>query len=102
MGADKNETWKLIRTMNNSSGGERLEETRLQRIFERSWSVLEEKLNNLPEANFNAEAKRDNEAMTEEILELVREIARRQRNIPTQTTQNLPSSTTEMLHLLRD
>ena len=85
MDANEKETWKLIRTMNNSSGGEQLEEMRLQRIFERSWSILEESLSSLPEIKQNVEPRRDNEAMTEEILELVREIARKQRGVSTES-----------------
>ena len=81
MEANKEETWKLVRTINKSlDRSERLEESRLKRVFERSWSTLDNALGNLSKVKQGIEPKRDVEEMTEEILELVRDISRQQKN----------------------
>ena len=86
MNANEKETWKLVQTMNRGTNEiERLEESRLKRIFERSWSILEKNLSSLPEITQSAEPKREAEAMTEEILELVREIARKQKSVSSES-----------------
>lgn len=88
--ANKEETWKLIQTINKGlDEGKRLEDVRLQRSFERTWSTLDSALNKLPEVGQVIEPKRDIEEMTEEILELVREISRQQKTkTPSKATES--------------
>jgi len=73
--ATKSETRKLVRTINTSIGDEPVIETNLDTIFERMWPDLEESIRRMPDPSQVVEARRTNDEMLAEILELSRAAA---------------------------
>lgn len=73
--ADRVGTLALIRTLNEALGDAARPRENLERAFDRFWPDLAHTLSNLPKAK--SPARRPADAMTADILELVRDIARR-------------------------
>jgi hypothetical protein len=70
--ARKDDVRKLISTINNTLGDEKLPESELSEIFEVWWPKLEERLANIGELTTSAAPIRADRELLEEILEIVR------------------------------
>ena len=70
--ADKQDTQKLVRTINRAVSADPVREDNLDRLFERMWPDLEHKLTTIPKSEQVAVAKRSPEDMVTEILEIAR------------------------------
>lgn len=68
----KEDTRKLVRTINRSVSDDPLSEEVLRDIFEAMWPALEKTLHNLPHAEAIKPVRRSTEDMLAEILELLR------------------------------
>jgi hypothetical protein len=68
----KTDTQRLIRTINRAVSGEPVPEQNLDRLFEKMWSDLEEKITTMPQSGSSASATRPLEEIMTEILELAR------------------------------
>jgi tetratricopeptide (TPR) repeat protein len=80
--AIESDTWELIQTINGELNNGELKERalpddRLRRAFDRCWPDLERALLALPEATVTNPVRRTSDEMLAEVLELVRELARR-------------------------
>ncbi len=73
--ANKDETRKLIRTINSSISDDPVSDPNLNTIFEKMWPELEKTIQNLPSPGELIEAKRSLDEMLAEILELSRATA---------------------------
>ena len=73
--ANHAETWEMVVTINRALKDQKLDETRLRRVYEKFWPDLEGKLDTLPGENA-ATVPRKLEEMVEEILTVVRNMAR--------------------------
>jgi hypothetical protein len=73
--ANKTETWELVRTLNRRLESPLLE-NQIERTFEKWWPDLEKSLEDIPQAGTEKKGKRSTDDMLEEILELVRQMAR--------------------------
>jgi hypothetical protein len=71
--ATKNDTQKLIHTINQAIGGAAISEDRLDEAFEIWWPKFEQSLKNIPDIEGKHELKRSEREILEEILELIRE-----------------------------
>lgn len=72
--ANKEDTLKLIQTINHATGDRILPDARVSTIFERFWPDLEAALASIPsEANRATEPSRPQKDMVEEILKIVRD-----------------------------
>lgn len=71
--ANRNDTKKLIETMNNALGDKGLSSDTLNKSFEKWWGELESQLNQLPAVEGGVKNERDERDILEEILALVRE-----------------------------
>jgi hypothetical protein len=73
--ASKEETWKLIRTVNSSISDDPVSDSNLKAIFEKMWPELEKTIENIPSPDQVVEAKRLPDEMLAEILDLSRATA---------------------------
>jgi len=73
--ANKEETRKLIRTINSSVSEDPVSDSNLSTIFERMWPDLERAIENMPSPDQVVETKRSVDEMLAEILELSRTAA---------------------------
>jgi len=74
--AEKEDTRKLIQTINRAQGDEALTEFSVNKAFEVWWPELEQNLSTIPHSTDNPRPKRKESDLLEEILELVRAQAR--------------------------
>lgn len=74
--SDQDGTWALVRTINKASK-DPLEEQVLKKSFDRGWPELKQVLDSLPDAPTSPAPRRSADDMLEEVLDLVRELARR-------------------------
>ena len=79
--ADKEDTRKLVHSINLAVGSAPVPEPDLDEIFDAMWPKLEERIQTMPQAEENVDAKRSPEDMIAEILELSRADANRRKNI---------------------
>lgn len=77
--AEKEETRKLVQSINMAIGGDPVPEPNLNEIFDAMWPKLEEKLRTMPSAEEDVDAKRSPDEMIAEILEISRAEANRRR-----------------------
>jgi hypothetical protein len=73
--ANKDETKKLVRTINVAISDEPVSDANLSTIFEKMWPELENSIQNMPTPGQIIEAKRSPDEMLAEILELARATA---------------------------
>jgi hypothetical protein len=73
---EREDTKRLVRTINTALGDEKLPDEQLSRIFDRCWSDLEKELEKIPATTESPQPKRSVEDMTTEILEIVRGLSR--------------------------
>jgi hypothetical protein len=78
---DKEDTRKLVHSINLAIGSAPVPEPDLDEIFDAMWPKLEEKLQTMPQAEEDVDAKRSPDDMIAEILELSRADANRRKNI---------------------
>lgn len=71
--ATKNDTQKLIHTINQALGDAAISENRLDEAFEIWWPKFEQSLKNIPDIESKHESKRSEREILEEMLELIRE-----------------------------
>jgi hypothetical protein len=76
--ADKEDTRRLVQTINNALGSDALSEKQLDSTFDKWWTELEEMLNEIPPAQTPA-VRRSPDDMLEEVLELLRGLTRAER-----------------------
>jgi hypothetical protein len=69
-------TWKLLRSINASLEGPRVEEPALRELFDAMWPKLEAALKAIPSTVPEAPPKREKDDMVEEILSRVRQLER--------------------------
>jgi len=74
--ANREDTWKLIQTVNAVLPENRLSDKRRDDAFELCWPKLEKDLSDIPLGQVKQKAPRDQRDMIEEILTLVRGLAR--------------------------
>jgi hypothetical protein len=74
--ASKEDTGKLIATLNKAMNEKALTEVKLAQYFDRWWPDLEKILNSIPETTSTNKPARSQEEMIEEMLGIVREQAR--------------------------
>ncbi len=81
---DMDGTFELLKSMNKALGSDALEDATLKRVFDRSWPDLRQAFERLetPEAP-EVQQQRSTEAVTREVLELVRSLTRRLDEVPT-------------------
>ena len=80
--ADRTDTKRLVQAVNRALGTEALPEERIDRIFDRFWPQLDEKIKEiLAGASEYMEPKRPDEDKLDEILKIVREQSRQLSNI---------------------
>jgi hypothetical protein len=77
--AEKEDTRKLIHSINAALGGNQVPEANLNEIFDAMWPKLEEKLSTMPDAEEEVDAMRSADDMIAEILEISRAEANRRR-----------------------
>ncbi len=70
--ANKEDTKKLIRTINKARGDVALSDETIDGAFEKWWPDLEQSLNSLSKSNKTFAVKRDQRELVEELLELAR------------------------------
>lgn len=73
--ATKDDTFRLLRTLNRARDAEQLDDQRIDRVFQRSWPDLERALQAIPPAASAPVPKRSVEEMVEELLSLMRDVA---------------------------
>jgi TIR domain len=74
--AEKEDTRKLVHTINEALGDQQRTEGQVNRVFERSWPTLEAKLQAVPPSTTAAPREREPQDMLKEILERVRGLER--------------------------
>ncbi|MGB2678050.1 MAG: hypothetical protein WAN12_13285 [Candidatus Acidiferrum sp.] len=79
--AEKDDTRKLIQSINMAIGEQPVPESSLDEIFDAMWPKLAEKLRTIPAAEEDVVAKRDMDEMITEILEISRAEANRRRKV---------------------
>lgn len=79
--ATKEDTKKLLHTINRALEGETIPEVNLDKLFDGMWRQIEEKLKAMPSPDELVEAKRPVEEMVAEILEFERAADKRRREI---------------------
>lgn len=99
--ATKEDTRKLIKTINLSVADEPLREEDLDAVFDVMWPSLEATIKSLPALNPTRQVKRSTEDMLAEILELVRAEANRKRSEVEQLTVGLEMARAEAERLMR-
>ena len=75
--ATEKETWELVCTINKALKEESLPEEKLKRTFERWWPDLKKVMEDLPNEKGKKDTQRPTHEMIEEILNIVRGIARK-------------------------
>jgi hypothetical protein len=75
--AVKEDTLKLVQTINRAVDDDPIPEESLDKLFQAMWPALEARLKTLPSAEESVTAKRTPEDMIAEILEIVRENSRK-------------------------
>lgn len=83
--ANKNDTQKLIHTINQALDDAALPKEKLDEAFEIWWPKFEKSLENIPHIESKKEPHRSDREILEEILELVREQTRVKKIIPRNT-----------------
>lgn len=78
--ANKNDTQKLLHTINQALEGEAIPKEKLDEAFEVWWPKFEQNLENIPDIETIKEPKRSDREILEEILELVRTQTRGKKN----------------------
>jgi hypothetical protein len=83
--ADQEDTRKLLRTLNRALGDQALEADRLEKIFDRWWPDLEDRLKAVPSLPREASTQpgRSDRELLEEVLEYARDQERRFQDIET-------------------
>ena len=81
--ATKDDTFNLIKSINNVLGADALNERILKDTFDRFWPDLHSKLEDLPSSEVEEEPKRGDSDILSEILELVRSLTRSDDKKPT-------------------
>lgn len=79
--ANKDDTRKLIHTINRAVSEDPVPQPPLDRLFDQVWSELEGKLNKMPAPEEFIEAKRPTDEMVAEILELTRGAANERKKV---------------------
>jgi RNA polymerase sigma factor (sigma-70 family) len=79
--ANEQGTREIVGTINRALGENKLPDLQVEKTFEKWWPDLENELNQLPEPNRHQPPKRPTSDIVEEILELVRQLARSSSNI---------------------
>jgi hypothetical protein len=69
---DKEDTRRLVRTINGAVGADPVPQQNLDRIFERMWPDLEQKLRSMPISDAVIATKRSLEDVVAEVLEIAR------------------------------
>lgn len=77
--AEENDTKKLIHTINRALDSNNLPESRVDAAFNKWWSDLESKLNDLPEIEADIIPRRSERDMIQEVLTIARTFQRRER-----------------------
>ncbi len=80
--ADKDDTKKMIRTINEALKENALTETQVDRLFEKWWPDLDLALTKLPSDEVGHKPPRSDSEKIDEILDLVRSLARQKSSIP--------------------
>jgi hypothetical protein len=91
--ADKDETFKLIETLNGALERNSLEEKRLQAAFDRCWPDLESRLSNIKSHYEAPSPRRSQQEILEEILDLVRDQSRQSSGLAKELTERLTEAT---------
>ena len=78
--AQKEDVRKLIHTVNNARGVEKLPESEINETFDVWWPMLEKRLDSIPEYQQPQQPRRSEREILEEILEVVRAQSRASRN----------------------
>lgn len=86
--ATKEDTKKLIDTMNKALEDEQQSEKRIDTAFEKWWNELEERLEDIPDTEEDEEDGRSSEDIVREILEIVRSLRRGSFRIPVGRVKN--------------
>ena len=73
---DKDDTLRVIKSINKASGENQLEPARLEEAFETRWPSLENTLANIPTTTEEAPPARPDSDILEEVLRLCRQISR--------------------------
>lgn len=89
--AEKADTWDLVVAINHAMGDGALADDQLRRTFDRWWPDLQQDIEAIPEAPVAHEPARTLHSMVEEVLELVRGLARRA-SLETQLVESLLTS----------
>ena len=92
--ANKEDTSRLVQTINQVLGGDALSEEHLKRAFEKWWPELEEALGNVPTPQEKQESKRPEREMLEEILVSVRALERQIAQVALEREVREPFATT--------
>ena len=95
--AEHEDTWKLVKTVNEALGHLRLE-TDLKRAFDKWWPDLERTIATIPPADTAKKINRKPENMIEEILSIVRGLSYNQRI----SSFNQPITRADLRRELRD
>ena len=97
--ADKEDTRRLIHTINRALPKDNIPEEKLNAAFDKWWPDLEASLKKVPEIKEEPESQRPDREILEEILELAREQTRLIRTPPSPFAGKVPSSP---LHITLD
>jgi hypothetical protein len=81
--ADKEDTRKLVRTINRAVSTSPIKDEYLDKAFDAMWPQLEESIRSLPQPERTVDAKRNSEDMIAEILELSRATAASRKSVET-------------------
>ena len=90
--ANKNDTQKLLHTINQALEGEAIPKEKLDEAFEVWWPKFEQNLENIPDIETIKEPKRSDREILEEILELVRTQTRGEKNYFNKDYLDFPNS----------
>jgi hypothetical protein len=85
---EKEDFFKLVKSINEAQGSAKQDETRLRKIFDKFWDELETSVSTATKIDSKPEKKRNTEDMLRELLETTNYIAR---NIPDSRQQDLLS-----------
>jgi hypothetical protein len=97
---EKTDIQKLLNTINHAVGEDIVPEANLNRLFERFWPDLDEKLRTMPESDAAASPPRSTGELLAELLELARADANRRKSadwIEQATQQSRPAFSTTVL-----
>lgn len=88
--AQKEDTKKLIQTINNARGEKRLPESEIEETFDVWWPKLEERFEKIPAVHEGVETQRDVREILKDILELVRAQARASQILEREVLPSVP------------